>query len=151
MLIKKLCPAVQKNTGTISEELLETDELEERSTIAVKASGIDKNGVFAARPIKRGEVVIKWCPKTLKDSEIAKVPASEKHYVCRSGKKHFLMQPPERFVNHSCEPNTRVENCCDVAIKDIAKGEEITSDYAGCGSENFKCNCGSKNCRGIVN
>jgi GxxExxY protein len=31
------------------------------------------------------------------------------------------MQPPEKFVNHSCEANTQVKNSCDVAVRNIKK------------------------------
>ena len=63
----------------------------------------------------------------------------------------FLMQPPEKYVNHSCEANTEVKNHCDVAIRYIKKGDEITSDYNKKGSfVSFICKCGSKRCRGII-
>ncbi len=39
------------------------------------------------------------------------------------------MQSPEKFVNHSCEANTQVRNHGDIAIRNINKGEGITSDY----------------------
>lgn len=35
-----------------------------------------------------------------------------------------------RFVNHCCQPNTvSMANGCDIAIRDIAPGEEVTEDY----------------------
>ena len=61
------------------------------------------------------------------------------------------MQSPEKYVNHSCDPNTETRNQCDVAVEDIKKGEEITSDYAEQGSSvSFICMCGSKKCRGLI-
>lgn len=60
------------------------------------------------------------------------------------------MQPPERYVNHSCDPNTKAINNSDVAVRDIKIDEEITSDYTGSVSKSFQCRCGSKNCRGII-
>ncbi len=61
------------------------------------------------------------------------------------------MQSPEKFVNHSCQANTKVKNGCDIAIKNIKKGEEITADYGKEISVSFICRCGHKNCRGIIN
>lgn len=120
--------------------------------IFVKKSKINKKGVFAARDFKKGEVVLKWNPKTLKQSEIEKIKDNQKQYLRKVDRnKYFLMQPPERFVNHSCEANTQVKNSCDVAIRNIKKGEEITSDYGKGGSVSFECKCGSKNCRGMIN
>lgn len=35
-----------------------------------------------------------------------------------------------RFVNHCCKPNTAsMANGCDIAIRDIQPGEEVTEDY----------------------
>ena len=60
-----------------------------------------------------------------------------------------ILQPPERFVNHSCNNNTIVRNLCDVAVRDIQVGEEITSDYSSSdsGNQSFLCACGAPNCR----
>jgi len=116
----------------------------------VRKSAIDKRGVFALRDFRKGEVVLKWRPKILKKSEADKLPNKEKHYIKKSGKKYFLMQAPEKFVNHSCGPNTEVKNSCDIAIKNIKKGEEITSDYGEGEAISFQCKCGSKNCRGDI-
>ncbi len=118
--------------------------------IIVKKSKINKKGVFALRNFEKGEVVLEWQPKILKKSATDKLSEKEKHYVQKSGKKYLLMQAPEKFVNHSCDPNTEVNNCCDVAIKDIKKGEEITSDYEEGGAISFVCKCGTKNCRKLV-
>jgi SET domain-containing protein len=49
---------------------------------------------------------------------------------------------------HSCDANTHVVGKSDVALRDIAIGDEITSDYIDLETENFSCNCGSPNCRG---
>jgi len=119
--------------------------------IIVKKSKINKKGVFAARDFKKGEVVLKWNPKILEKSEVQKLKDSQKHYLYENSKdKYFLMQSPEKFVNHSCEANTQVKNSCDVAVRDIKKGEEITSDYGKGGSISFVCQFGSKNCRGVI-
>ena len=122
------------------------------TNVVIKKSKIHGKGVFANRDFKKGEVVLRWKPKLLKESEIQKLPAKERHYVYKDKKgKYFLMQAPEKYVNHSCEANTIVKNQCDVAIRHIKKGEEITSDYGKEGSfVNFICKCGSKKCRGIV-
>ena len=88
----------------------------------------------------------------LSKDELKKVPESKKKYVFYNKGKVVYMQPPERYVNHSCNANTKILNSCDVAIRDIKNGEEITSDYSEDLPPDFKmkCNCGSKNCRGII-
>lgn len=62
------------------------------------------------------------------------------------------MQEPEKYTNHSCDSNTKAKNFCDVAIKDIKKGEEITVDYTEALTPGTKmeCNCKSKSCKKII-
>lgn len=58
------------------------------------------------------------------------------------------MQPPERYMNYSCEANTAVKGRSDVALRDIIAGEEITPGYLELETEDFICKCGAQNCRG---
>ncbi|MCX6799199.1 MAG: SET domain-containing protein [Candidatus Diapherotrites archaeon] len=121
--------------------------------IIVKKSRIEGKGVFAARDFKKGETVLRWdTSKELSKEEAENWPEEEKKYVAFFGGKYFLEFPPERFVNHCCEPNTFVKDFYDVALRNIKKGEEITSDYGNCPfpGMNFKCSCGSKKCRGTI-
>lgn len=55
--------------------------------------------------------------------------------------------------NHSCEPNTSYVGLNVVASRNIAKGEELTLNYASFLDENmepFHCQCGSPACCGLV-
>jgi D-alanine-D-alanine ligase len=55
--------------------------------------------------------------------------------------------------NHSCDPNCAYDGLDVVALRKIKKGEELTLDYAQFLDKNmepFHCNCGSKNCRGLI-
>lgn len=118
--------------------------------IIVKKSKLNKKRVFAAHDFRRGEVVLKWKSKRiLTKNEVDRLPESERHYVSHyTHGEYLLQQAPERFVNHSCDPNTKVQNNSDVAIRDIKKGEEITSDYSVADIQiHFTCKCGSKNCK----
>lgn len=76
----------------------------------------------------------------------------EKKYISFLDDKYVIMQEPEKYVNHSCEPNTTTQNFCDVAIRDIKRGEEITGDYNEelPPDAHMVCNCGSKKCRKII-
>jgi len=120
--------------------------------IVVRKSKIHGRGVFSARDFKKGEIVIKYNLKHLTKEEYENLSESEKHYTSYEDGKYWLFSSPERFVNHSCEPNTNPINKCDVAIRNIKKGEEITTDYLkdNVPGLNMKCNCGSKNCRKII-
>lgn len=63
-------------------------------------------------------------------------------------------QKYEWHCNHSCEPNVWFEDKdVIVAMRDIAKGEELFYDYALSESNDFiqlDCLCGSAQCRGRV-
>ena len=120
--------------------------------VIVKKSKIEGKGIFAARDFKKGEIVLRWHGKQLTSGEVKKLPERDKKYVSYSGRKYFFQQSPERFVNHSCDPNTKVGDLCDIATKDIKKGEEITSDYSKDLIPGFKmkCLCGSVNCKQII-
>lgn len=121
--------------------------------VIVKKSRIHGKGVFAARNFKKGEVVLKWdTAHELSSEQVKRLPLHEKKYVTFFHGKYVLMQPPERFVNHSCDSNTTAKNFSDIAKRDIKKGEEITADYSEecVPGLNMKCKCGSRKCRGII-
>lgn len=116
--------------------------------VIVKKSNIHGKGVFASRNFKKGEIVLKWKPKFLSKSDTKELSEKDKHFLYKVGKKYLLEQPPERFVNHSCMPNTRVMGYSDVALRNIKKGEEITSRYGKASLPvGFICECGSHNCK----
>jgi uncharacterized protein len=121
-----------------------------KEKVIVKDSNIQGKGVFANQDFKKGEIILKWDPLKLQEKDLDKYP---KKYIILVDKKYFLMQSPEKYINHSCEPNakTDLEAKGDRAIRDIKKGEEITIEYQEDNfSDNPKCNCGSKNCKGFV-
>lgn len=116
--------------------------------IEVRDSLISGRELFATALITKGSTVLSWNPKVLAREEADKLSNYErKHYLVPEGEMTLWMQPPERYVNHSCEPNTHVVGRSDVALRDIQPSEEITSDYMGEGTESFKCHCGSASCR----
>lgn len=121
--------------------------------IIVKKSKIEGSGVFAGRDFKKGEIVIKWdILHQLTAEEVKKLPESQKRYVTFLEGKYILMQPPARYVNHSCDANTYTDNFCDIAKRDIKEGEEITGDYSEDETPGFEmeCSCGSKDCRKVI-
>lgn len=118
------------------------------ANIEVKKSNITGKGLFATSLITKGATVLTWHPKILTREEADKLPNEEKdHYLYPEGDKMLWMQPPERYINHSCEANTHVVGQSDVASRDIQPGEEITSDYMDLETEDFLCRCGSPKCR----
>ncbi|CAH0491350.1 unnamed protein product [Peronospora effusa] len=66
-----------------------------------------------------------------------------------------------RFINHSCDPNCRVEKwdvngeerCAIFALRDIVAGEELTFDYkfeSFSKAEITECLCGAPTCRKVI-
>lgn len=123
------------------------------NSVEVKQSAKHGKGLFATRDFSIGEVVVPWeNVRTLTNEEVQKLPSAEKEYISAVEHGRYVHYgEPERYMNHSCEPNTKAKDSANVAIRDIKKGEEITTDYELEGALNaFKCDCGSTNCRGII-
>jgi SET domain-containing protein len=60
------------------------------------------------------------------------------------------------YINHSCEPNAFMKilykHILFVALRDIQPGEEITIDYESTlHSDDKKCICRARDCRGTIN
>jgi hypothetical protein len=120
--------------------------------VQVRASSIHERGLFALKTFEVGEVVLRWdLTHSIPNEEVSQLPVAERRYTHPLGNgKTLLVQAPERYVNHSCDNNTEVRDFCDVAVRRILSGEEITSDYTADGPSTFICSCGSPNCRGEI-
>lgn len=122
--------------------------------VIVKASSINGRGVFAARNFKKGEVVLHWDVSfVLAKEEVDALDHEQRKYISPYKGKFIMQQPPACYVNHSCEPNTCVvDECKDVALRDIKQGEEITSDYTlfFLPGETMRCTCNAKTCRKLL-
>ncbi len=130
----------------------------------VKKSNIDKNGLYAAKNIKSGKVIIKYKGKiiTKKESDInPKYDNDKAIYLFNLNKRYDLdgdfKYNTARLINHSCNPNCEVEGkglkLWIVAIRDIKKGEELSYDYGFGYDKDYKqfvCKCGSKHCVGYI-
>lgn len=108
-------------------------------------------GVYARRALHAGEVVLTgWGPR---------VPRS-RHSFQVGPDEHVRIANEIELINHSCEPNCGVllprgaEMMTIVALRPIAAGEELTTDYAMHDWEiefmPVECRCGSALCRGRV-
>lgn len=128
------------------------------SKVEVKESTIKGKGVFATRRIAKGEVVLHIDDSVVvhpDDPVLCKLIGSEPDpcdYLPDG--TVILMQPPECYVNHGCDPNvytyTLGKDRFILAMRDICAGEELLFDYAinQVGGDWLDCRCGSPNCRG---
>ncbi len=130
--------------------------------VLIKPAGKKGKGVFAARDIKKGEIIHKVDYKGLKivkKEDISKLSEKDQNHIDYIGEGKYVVGYSAIFlVNHCCEPNCYIRynkmlNKDLVAIKNIKKGEEIGVDYVidTTGKWKMKCYCGSKNCRKIIN
>jgi len=90
---------------------------------------------------------MKWDASViLAKNEARKIPKRHRKYLVFFKGRYIMAQSPEKYLNHSCEPNTKEGRLCDVAARDIKKGEELTTDYSVNAPPHIKmkCLCGSR-------
>ena len=110
-------------------------------------------GVFAKRPIKKGEEVGLITGDVMDEREF------ESNYCMDLGYNRVL-EPRNIFrrMNHSCEPNCEIVAFDDPkddriiveALKHIAVGEQLSIDYAWPADWAIPCLCGAGKCRGHI-
>ena len=122
--------------------------------VVVRKTNKKGKGIFAAKNFKKGQIVLKMNTKnTINLSQVKKLSKDDKGHLGYTGNgRYFVMKSPERFLNHSCDPNVYDRIGILRAIRNIRKGEEICIDYSVSGFNKWKmkCHCGSKNCRKII-
>lgn len=99
--------------------------------LIIGKGNISGKGVYANRDFKKGEVIIKYHLKQLTKEEYKNLPKSEEMFTHTHWGVIYLYSKPERYVNHSENPNTYQDhiNQSDMAFRDIKKGEMITCDH----------------------
>jgi len=139
--------------------------------IQVRKSGVHGKGVFALKPIARGERIIEYKGETISWPE-----ALRRHPHDPSDPNHtFYFHVNEdrvidggvrgnaaRWINHSCDGNCEADErdgrIFIVALRNISAGEELSYDYGLIIEERYTpklkaeypCWCGSANCRGTL-
>ena len=115
-------------------------------------------GVVATEDLPAGTIV--WVrdslDRALSQFELDGLPSMQRRALRRhawsEGGSWYLTWDHGRYTNHSCAPNCAgLDGEFDVAIADIAAGEQITDDYAWLGMRvTFDCRCRAPGCRGRV-
>ncbi len=125
------------------------------SKVEVRASGINKKGMFAKEYIHQGEIVyikgghiVTWDEMYTSGTINSYLPISDDYYLGALSKDEE--DDIKLYNNHSCDPNCGLHGeITFIAIRDISPGEELTVDYAFIDNEDysFECTCGSPKCR----
>jgi hypothetical protein len=107
-------------------------------------------GVYALRPFKKGEKIVKFTGR--KYSDVFHYRRGTITDPLQVGPKSYIdLYHPGIDFNHSCDPNAGLKGVMTLfAIKNIKRNEEITFDYSTTMDESFICHCGAKSCRGIM-
>ena len=140
--------------------------------IQVRRSGVHGRGVFALRPIAKGETVIEYTGEVITWKE-----ALRRHPHDPTDPNHtFYFHIDDgrvidakvggnaaRWINHSCAPNCEADETDDgrvfiKALRRIRPDEELFYDYGLVIDEpytpklkkQFECRCGSARCRGTM-
>ncbi len=120
-------------------------------------SGIAGLGLVAVDAIAEGEVVavkgghvvtteqLRALPERLQNSDVQ--ISDDLHLAALTDDEYEAVM---LFINHSCEPNVGFGgNVVLVAMRDIATGEELTTDYALFDDHDdaMDCSCRTRECR----
>jgi hypothetical protein len=118
------------------------------------------NGLFAARPFRRGQVIVKVTGRRVSADEVWDRGGRFADNCFRFGPETFLdpLDGPGRYLNHSCAPNAAVvkrnHQLFLVAAERIPRGREIVIDYSTIlGADDIwtmRCRCGAPDCRGRI-
>ena len=139
--------------------------------IRVRHSVIHGNGVFATRKIPAGARIIEYMGKRITEAQAEKrfgLDLDNPHHTfffsLESGK---LIDGGDqgndaRWINHACEPNCEAQEekgrVYIHALRDIARGEELSYDYglvieekmSKALKEAYGCRCDTAACRGTM-
>lgn len=102
-------------------------------------SGIEGDGVFAGEFIPQGTIVYFYDDKniSISSAELSFLPEKEKNKIIKYGVQDeagdWMLGEGAEKLNHSCDANVLslfVDDLyCEIAVRDILEGEEITADY----------------------
>lgn len=113
----------------------------------------DGQGVFADRAYAAGEEILVFAGPEMSTAE-AEAAGLRRHCLDIGAGRQLYVDPPARFLNHSCDPNAGFRGAVTLAaLRPIAAGEEIRFDYSTCMPDagwSLECRCGGRGCRGLV-
>ena len=139
--------------------------------IQVRRSGIHGRGVFALKPLAKGETVIEYTGEVITWREALRRhphdPKDPNHtFYFHIDDRHVIDANvggnAARWINHACRPNCEADEqegrVFIKTLRKIAPGEELFYDYCLVTDERitptlkkqYLCLCGAKDCRGTM-
>jgi uncharacterized protein len=123
-------------------------------------SPIQGRGLFAVAPIARDEIVAIKGGHIVDTATLHTLPERQYNSGIQIADRFHLValdedeyEPVMLFLNHSCEPNVGFAgNILLVAMRGVAAGEELTTDYAlfDDSDDEMACQCGTASCRRTI-
>jgi len=128
------------------------------SDVEIKPSRIEGLGIFAARSFRAGERIrqINVVREITPESPLREDLGERADHCDYPDGKVVLLGAPDRYVNHSCDPNAYVlyegDRSYFIARRDISVGEEMAIDYNIniSGGTAWPCHCGAARCSGTT-
>ncbi|WP_405070563.1 GNAT family N-acetyltransferase [Kribbella sp. NBC_01510] len=126
--------------------------------LEVRESPVAGKGLFATQPIAKGEVVGQLSGRRVNTAELRELLKRPPVDTITIGEDEHLVlsndpRPVIAYGNHSCDPNMWwIDAVTLEARRDIAVGDEVTSDYGTSTGVDYelRCTCGSPLCRGVI-
>lgn len=137
-------------------------------SIEVRESGIHGMGVYAVKPIKKGDHILEYTGQRISartaDRRYQDNPSTYLFMIDENTYIDGLVRGNEaRFINHSCQPNCVAyledeDRVMIYALKNIKPGTELCYDYQltketedpEMTSTDYTCYCGTRKCRGTM-
>ncbi len=113
-------------------------------------------GLFATRDIARGSRIFTISGRLQSSPTRYSIQLDESVHIEADDAlpdEEMRRRHPWRFLNHSCDPNARIQGRSLLARRAIAAGEQIRFDYTTTEAhmaEPFRCRCASDRCVGEV-
>ena len=129
---------------------------------AIRKSPIQGRGLFARRPVAKGEIVAIKGGHVLDETGLIAVRDRIAVSYIQIDRGFYIgaRTPAEvarnkLFINHSCDPNVGIRGqIVFVAMRAIRAGEELTYDWAmeemSAAGPATRCTCGARRCRGLL-
>ena len=139
--------------------------------LQVRKSGVHGKGVFAVKPIRKGEAFIEYIGEVIGWPEALRRHPHDPDQPDHTFYFHLddervidglVGGNASRWINHACAPNCEAEDDTGrvwlKALRNILVGEELFFDYGLVIEERytpalkkrFECRCGAKTCRGTM-
>jgi hypothetical protein len=110
--------------------------------------------ITSTTSLSEGQVICKFSGEPISFEDSLNLGDKESYALQIDQKYYILLQDPDCYFNHSCEPNCGLNPALElVALRDIEDGEELNYDYSTTMLERhwtMDCSCNNKGCRKTI-